>query len=77
MLTLSRKSGESIRIGNDILIVVQEIKGKVVRISIDAPEDMTIYREELYKKIVLANLESTSVSDLADLEKELKNLPNF
>jgi len=77
MLTLSRKPGESIRIGNDILIVVQEIKGKVVRISIDAPEDMTIYREELYKKIVLANLESTSVSDLADLEKELKNLPNF
>jgi len=77
MLTLSRKSGESIRIGNDILIIVQEIRGKVVKISIDAPEDMTIYREELYKKIVAANLESTSVSDLADLEKELKNLPNF
>jgi len=77
MLTLSRKSGESIRVGNDILIVVQEIRGKVVKISIDAPEDMTIYREELYKKIVAANLESTSVSDLADLEKELKNLPNF
>ena len=77
MLTLSRKSGESIRVGNDILIIVQEIRGKVVKISIDAPEDMTIYREELYKKIVAANLESTSVSDLADLEKELKNLPNF
>jgi carbon storage regulator len=77
MLTLSRKPGESIRIGNDILIIVQEVRGKVVKISIDAPEDMTIYREELYKKIVAANLESTSVSDLADLEKELKNLPDF
>ncbi len=77
MLTLSRKPGESIRIGNDILIIVQEVRGKVVKISIDAPEDMTIYREELYKKIVAANLESTSLSDLADLEKELKNLPDF
>jgi len=77
MLTLSRKPGESIRIGNDILIIVQEVRGKVVKISIDAPEDMTIYREELYKKIVTANLESTTVSDLADLENELKNLPDF
>jgi len=77
MLTLSRKPGESIRIGNDILIIVQEVRGKVVKISIEAPEDMTIYREELYKKIVAANLESTSLSDLADLEKELKNLPDF
>ena len=77
MLTLSRKPGESIRIGNDILVIVQEVRGKVVKISIDAPEDMTIYREELYKKIVAANLESTSISDLADLEKELKNLPDF
>ena len=77
MLTLSRKPGESIRIGNDILIIVQEVRGKVVKISIDAPDDMTIYREELYKKIVAANLESTTVSDLADLENELKNLPDF
>ncbi len=77
MLTLSRKPGESIRIGNDILIIVQEVRGKVVKISIEAPEDMTIYREELYKRIVAANLESTSLSDLADLEKELKDLPDF
>lgn len=77
MLTLSRKPGESIRIGNDILIIVQEVRGKVVKISIEAPEDMTIYREELYKRIVAANLESTSLSDLADLEKELNDLPDF
>ena len=37
MLTLTRKAGESIRIGNDVVIVIQEIKGKAIKISIEAP----------------------------------------
>lgn len=68
MLTLTRKVGESIRIGNDILIMVQEIKGKGVKISIEAPRSTTIYREELYRKIVAANQESNEIISLADLE---------
>ncbi len=48
MLTLTRKVGESIRIGNDIEIVVKEIRRNQVRIGIVAPRDVPIYREEVF-----------------------------
>lgn len=47
MLVLSRKLGEKIRIGDDITIVVASIKGNVVRIGIEAPENVRILRSEL------------------------------
>lgn len=55
MLTLTRKIGESIRIGDDIVVVVKEIKGKQVRIGIEAPRDIYVCREELFMKIEQAN----------------------
>ncbi len=55
MLVLSRKQGESLRIGTDVCVTVVSTSGGQVRLSIDAPEDVTIYREELYRKIVEAN----------------------
>ncbi|MEM1347082.1 MAG: carbon storage regulator CsrA [Myxococcota bacterium] len=51
MLTLTRKVGESIRIGDDIEIVVKEIRRNQVRIGIVAPRDVPIYREEVYEAI--------------------------
>lgn len=51
MLTLTRKVGESIRIGDDIEIVVKEIRRNQVRIGIVAPRDVAIYREEVYDAI--------------------------
>lgn len=47
MLVLSRKEGERIRIGEDILITIVRINAKTVRIGIDAPADVSIIREEL------------------------------
>ena len=55
MLVLTRRSDESIRIGEDILITVVEIKGNQVRLGITAPKRMRIYREELYQKILEEN----------------------
>jgi carbon storage regulator len=55
MLTLSRKPGQSIVIGNDIIITVKELRGKNVRISIEAPKGYPIYREELHREIVEEN----------------------
>ena len=55
MLTLTRKIGESIRIGDNIVVVVKEIKGKQVRIGIEAPRDVYVCREELFMKIKQAN----------------------
>jgi len=47
MLVLSRKTGETIHIGDDIRITVAAFQGNRVRIAIDAPEDMLILRGEL------------------------------
>lgn len=51
MLTLTRKAGQKIRIGDDIEIVVREIRGRQVRLGISAPEGLQVYREELYQQI--------------------------
>ena len=51
MLTLTRKVGQKIRIGDEIEIVVREIRGRQVRLGISAPQGLPVYREELYKQI--------------------------
>ena len=58
MLTLTRKIGESICIGDDIKVVVKEIKGKQVRLGIIAPPDVYVCRDELYEKIQQANVQA-------------------
>lgn len=60
MLTLTRKMGESICIGDDIKVVVKEVKGKQVRLGIVAPRDVYVCREELYERIHQANVGATS-----------------
>ena len=52
MLTLTRKAGEKIRIGDDIEIVVREIRGRQVRIGIVAPSGLAVLREELYEQVI-------------------------
>jgi carbon storage regulator len=48
MLVLSRKPGEKVRISTDITIIVLEVKGKRVRIGIEAPRQVGIVRQELW-----------------------------
>lgn len=49
MLVLTRKAGETIRIGDNITVRVLEARGSQVRIGIEAPGDVKIYREEIYE----------------------------
>jgi len=50
VLTLTRKVGETIRIGDDIEITVKEIRKNQVRIGIIAPREIKVFREELYER---------------------------
>ncbi len=49
MLVLSRKKSEVIRIGDDIVITVVEVRGDKVRIGIDAPREVSVDRQELWE----------------------------
>lgn len=51
MLVLSRRLGESLIIGDDIKITVLSIGGNQIRIGIDAPKEVSVHREEVYKRI--------------------------
>ncbi|MBA3725111.1 MAG: carbon storage regulator CsrA [Armatimonadetes bacterium] len=51
MLVLTRKVHQSIMIGDDIEIVVLEVRGEQVRIGIKAPKDVSVHRQEIYSMI--------------------------
>jgi carbon storage regulator len=55
MLVLTRKLGEVIRIGGAVTVRVLEVKGNQVRLGLDAPAHVKIYREEVYRAIMNEN----------------------
>lgn len=61
MLVLSRKSQETIKIGDDIEIRIIEVKGDTVRIGIDAPKSVDILRGELVQSISETNTEALTI----------------
>ena len=59
MLVLTRKVGEKINIGDDIILRVLEIDRASVRLGIDAPRQVSIFRHEVYVRIQEENLRSS------------------
>jgi carbon storage regulator len=55
MLVLTRKLGEVIRIGTGVTVRVLEVKGNQVRLGLEAPPDVKIFREEIYRAILKEN----------------------
>ena len=50
MLILTRRVGESLRISDDIVVTVLEVRGNQVKIGTDAPRDVSVVREELLER---------------------------
>lgn len=70
MLALTRKTGESIVIGNNIEVTILEVKGEQVKIGIAAPKSVGIYRKEIYLQIQEENKQALkSQPDMEALKK--------
>lgn len=69
MLVLSRRPGESIMIGTDVVITVLEVSGETVRIGVRAPREIAVHREEVFLALQEANraAASSSSSELSAL----------
>lgn len=71
MLALSRKKSEALIINNNIEITVLEIKGEQVKLGINAPKEVPIYRKEVYVQIQDANKAAINVDGLEALQNLL------
>jgi carbon storage regulator len=66
MLVLSRHKEESIMLGDNIKIMVLEIRGDKVRLGIEAPRDLPVHREEVYKAIQESLKQPPTIEDSTD-----------
>lgn len=65
MLVLTRKVGERILVGDDIVITVLDSRGDGVRVGIDAPRGVKIQREEVVRAVIEANAEAAAAAGSA------------
>lgn len=77
MLVLTRKRGEQILIGDDIVITILDAKGDSIRVGIDAPRGVVIHRLEVMQAVTEANLEASraAASDGDTLAGLLSGMP--
>ena len=64
MLILSRKAGETLMIGDEVTVTVLGIKGNQVRIGINAPKEVSVHREEIYRRIASEKEKSPDTANL-------------
>jgi len=62
MLVISRKRGERICLGDDITVTVLEVVGSTVRLGIEAPEEVRVYRHEIWEAVKQENLAAADAS---------------
>jgi carbon storage regulator len=74
MLVLNRKKGEAIIIGHNVEISILEVQGDNIKIGIEAPREVKIFRKEIYDEIVEANRQAASQpEEVISRFKEMKS----
>jgi carbon storage regulator len=73
MLVLTRKVGESLIIGDDIEVKIVEVNQKAVKIGIEAPKSVSVYRKEIYEAIKKENIDATMQENIVSLVDYMKN----
>jgi carbon storage regulator len=63
MLVLTRRPGESVVIGTDIVVTVLEVRGEQIRLGIDAPRSVAVHREEIYRQVISENVAAVASVD--------------
>lgn len=58
MLVLSRRPGESIVIGNQVVVTILEVRGDQVRVGVDAPREVQVHREEVFRQLEAENAQA-------------------
>jgi carbon storage regulator len=71
VLVLTRRSGESIVIGDDVRVVVLDSRGETVRLGIEAPRSVQVHRAEVYAEVQAANAAALASGDLGPLADRL------
>jgi carbon storage regulator len=76
VLVLTRRAGESIVIGDDVRVVVLDVRGDTVRLGIDAPRSVQVHRAEVYAEVQAANAAalSSSTEDLGSVATRLTRM---
>jgi len=62
MLILTRRPGESLHVGDTIRITILGLQGKQVRIGLEVPDDMVVYRDEIYRRVTEENRMALAIS---------------
>jgi len=75
VLILTRKINQSIMIGDQIEIVVVEVRGDQVKLGIKAPKNISVHRSEVYKEIQEQNKKASKTLKLENI-KQIENLFN-
>jgi carbon storage regulator len=77
MLRITRRAGERIILGDDVIVEVTEVRGQTVRLGIEAPRSLPVYREEIWLEVKRENEAAAKAAGLKlpDVSDRLKDRP--
>lgn len=66
MLILTRRLGESVKIGDDVTVTVMGVRGPNVRLGFTAPQDLSVHREEIYQRLQAGGSAKAHAMDVSE-----------